>query len=40
MRTYCIEFPVLYTGNSIFSALWLPKWEGSPKKRGYMYRYS
>ena len=34
MRTYCIDQATL------LSALWCPKWEGNPKKRGYMYTYS
>ena len=34
MRIYCIAQGTLLT------ALWWPKWEGNPKKRGYMYTYS
>ena len=34
MRTYCIAQGIL------LSALWWPKWEGNPKKRGYMYTHS
>ena len=33
MRTCCIA-----QGTQL-SALWWPKWEGNPKKRGYMYMY-
>ena len=33
MRTYYIAQETLP------SALWGPKWEGHPKKRGYMYMY-
>ena len=31
MRTDCIA------QGTLLSALWGPKWEGNPKKRGYMY---
>ena len=31
MRTYCI------TSETLLKALWGPKWEGNPRKRGYMY---
>ena len=31
MRTYCIA------QGTLLSALWWPKWEGNPKKRGYIY---
>ena len=34
MRTYCVA------QGTLLSALWWPKWEGNPKKRGYMYTYS
>ena len=34
MRTYCIA------QGTLLNALWWPKWEGNPKKRGYMYMYS
>ena len=34
MRTYCI------TQGTLMNALWWPKWEGNPKKRGDMYMYS
>ena len=33
MRTYCIE------QGTLLSALWLPKWEGNPIKRDYIYIY-
>ena len=33
-RTYCIA------RGTLLNALWWPKWEGNPKKRGYMYTYS
>ena len=33
MRTYCIA------QGTLLGALWWPKWEGNPKKRGCMYRY-
>ena len=33
MRTY-------YIGQgTLLNALWCPKWEGNPKRRGYMYTY-
>ena len=34
MRTYSIA------EGTLLSALWWPKWEGNPKKKGYMYTYS
>ena len=34
MRTYYIA------QGTLLSALWWPKWEGNPKRRGYMYTYS
>ena len=34
MRTDCIA------QGTLLSALWGPKWEGHPKKRGYVYTYS
>ena len=34
MRTYCTA------QGTLLSALWWPKWEGNPEKRGYMYTYS
>ena len=34
MRTYCIA------QGTLLNALWLPKWEGNPKKGRYMYTYS
>ena len=33
MRTYCKG------QETLLSALWWPKWEGNPKKRGCMYTY-
>ena len=33
MRTFCIYI----AQGTLLSALWGPKWEGNPKKRGYMY---
>ena len=33
MRTYCTA------QGTLLNALWGPKWEGNPKKRGYMYTY-
>ena len=33
IRTYCIA------QGTLFRALWWPKWEGNPNKRGYMYTY-
>ena len=32
MRTDCIA------QGTLLSALWWPKWEGNPKKRGYMFQ--
>ena len=34
MRTNCIA------QGTLLSALCGPKWEGNPKKRGYMYTYT
>ena len=34
MRAYCIAQATL------LNALWCPKWEGNPKKRGYGYIYT
>ena len=34
MRTCCVA------QGTLLSALWGPKREGKPKKRGYMYTYS
>ena len=31
MRTYC------KAQGTLLSALWQPKWEGNPKKKGYIY---
>ena len=28
------------TQGTLLSALWWPKWEGNPKKKGYTYMYS
>ena len=33
MRTFCIYI----AQGTLLSAMWGPKWEGNPKKRGYMY---
>ena len=30
----------LYSKETLLSALWLPKQEGNPKKRGYIYMYT
>ena len=35
MRTYCIT-----QGTLLLTALWWPKWEGNPEKRGYVYQLS
>ena len=35
MRTY-----YYIAQETLLNALWLPKCEGTPKKRGYMYMYS
>ena len=32
MRTYCIA------QGTLLNALWCPKWEGNPKRRGYIHR--
>ena len=34
MRTYCIA------QRTLFSALWLPTWEGNPQKWGHMYMHN
>ena len=34
MKTYCIA------QGTLLNALWLSKWEGNSKNRGYMYMYN
>ena len=35
MRTYY----VFIAQGTVLNALWQPKWEGNPKKNGYIYIY-
>ena len=36
---YKTDGNILYSKGTLLNALWWPKWEGTPKGRGYMYMY-